>query len=186
MLRKNPSNHFPQVSEKAFIDPTAIICGNVIINDYVYVGPYAVIRADELDDNGEMEPIIIGSHSNIQDGVVIHSKSGAKVQIGSATSIAHRAIIHGPCEIADRVFVGFNSVLFNCHIGEGSVIRYNAVVDGVTLQPHTYIPSTERVGSDSDLSLYQQVDQQSVQFSEEVASTNVQLVEGYKRLRNEF
>ena len=75
MLRKNPSGLSPQVSEKAFIDPTAIICGHVIIEDNVFVGPYAVIRADEVDADGKMEPIIIQRDSNIQDGVVIHSKS---------------------------------------------------------------------------------------------------------------
>jgi carbonic anhydrase/acetyltransferase-like protein (isoleucine patch superfamily) len=75
MLRKNPSGHLPQVSPLAYIDPTAIICGRVIVEDFVYVGPYAVIRADELNAAGDMEPIVIGSHSNIQDGVVIHSKS---------------------------------------------------------------------------------------------------------------
>jgi carbonic anhydrase/acetyltransferase-like protein (isoleucine patch superfamily) len=186
MLRKNPSGHQPQVSPKAYIDPTAIICGHVIIHDYVYVGPYAVIRADELNDDGDMEPVIIHSHSNIQDGVVIHSKSGAPVTIGSGSSIAHRAIVHGPCKIEDRVFIGFNSVLFNCHIQEGCVIRYNAVVDGVTLPEKTYIPSTERVGPDSVLEIYPVVDPASIQFSEEVASTNVKLVEGYKSLRNEF
>lgn len=42
MLRKNPSGHTPVVSTKAYIDPTAVICGRVIIHDYVYVGPYAV------------------------------------------------------------------------------------------------------------------------------------------------
>lgn len=91
MLRKNPSGHSPQVSVKAFIDPTAVICEHVIIHDYVYVGPYAVIRADELNEHGDMEPVTIHSHSNIQDGVVIHSKGGAAVTIGSHTSIAHRA-----------------------------------------------------------------------------------------------
>ncbi|QDY44358.1 carbonate dehydratase [Candidatus Pantoea soli] len=186
MLRKNPTGHSPQVSTKAFIDPTAVICGRVIIEDYVYVGPYAVIRADEINEQGEMEPIIIGSHSNIQDGVVIHSKSGAAVTIGSGSSIAHRAIVHGPCKVDDRVFIGFNSVLFNCHIQSGCVIRYNAVVDGVTLPENTYIPSTERVGPDSDLAAFDRVDPASLQFSEEVATTNVQLVEGYQHLRNEF
>ena len=78
MLRKNPSGHLPQVSPLAYIDPTAIICGRVIVEDFVYVGPYAVIRADELNAAGDMEPIVIGSHSNIQDGVVIHSKSGRR------------------------------------------------------------------------------------------------------------
>ncbi|APC13351.1 MULTISPECIES: carbonate dehydratase [Providencia] len=186
MLRKNPSGHSPVVSEKAYIDPTAIICGKVIIEDYVYVGPYAVIRADELNENADMSPIVIGSHSNIQDGVVIHSKSGAGVQIGSHTSIAHRAIVHGPCEIAERVFIGFNSVLFNCKIGKNSVIRYNAVVDGLTLPDGLYIPSCIHVNAYSDLSAFNQVDHASLQFSEEVATTNIQLVEGYRRLRNEF
>ncbi len=52
MLRKNPSGHSPVISEKAYIDPTAIICGKVIVEDYVYIGPYAVIRADELNEEG--------------------------------------------------------------------------------------------------------------------------------------
>lgn len=186
MLRKNPSGYLPQVSPLAYIDPTAILCGRVIVEDFVYVGPYAVIRADELNARGDMEPIVIGSHSNIQDGVVIHSKSGAAVTIGRYSSIAHRAIVHGPCRIDDRVFIGFNSVLFNCHIQSGCVVRYNAVVDGVTLPENRYIPSTERVGPDSDLSRYRQVDRGALQFSEEVAATNVELVRGYQALRNEF
>jgi carbonic anhydrase/acetyltransferase-like protein (isoleucine patch superfamily) len=57
MLRKNPSGHMQIVSQSAFIDPTAIICGKVIIEDNVFIGPYAVIRADEVDETGEMEPI---------------------------------------------------------------------------------------------------------------------------------
>ncbi len=67
-----------------------------------------------------------------------------------------------------------------------STKAYNAVVDGVTLPENTYIPSTERVGPDSDLKSYSKVDPASLQFSEEVASTNVKLVEGYQLLRNEF
>jgi len=74
MIRKNPSGHLPQIHQSAYIDQTAIICGKVIIHANVFVGPYAVIRADE---NGDMEPIVIGANSNIQDGVVIHSKAGA-------------------------------------------------------------------------------------------------------------
>lgn len=59
MLRKNPSGHTPVVSTKAYIDPTAVICGRVIIHDYVYVGPYAVIRADELNADGDMDSLSI-------------------------------------------------------------------------------------------------------------------------------
>ena len=49
MLRKNPTGYYPLVSEQAFIDATAIVCGYVIIEDNVFVGPYAVIRADEVN-----------------------------------------------------------------------------------------------------------------------------------------
>ena len=79
--------------------------GGGAIAHVVVVGPYGVIRAEEVDDQGDMEPIIIGANSNIQDGVVIHSKSGAPVTIGEFSSIAHRSIVHGPCVVGDRVFV---------------------------------------------------------------------------------
>ncbi|HCF2943095.1 TPA: carbonate dehydratase, partial [Pseudomonas aeruginosa] len=95
MIRKNPSGDLPVIDESAYVDKTAIICGKVIIQANVFVGPYAVIRADEVDADGGMQPIVIGANSNIQDGVVIHSKSGAAVTIGEHSSIAHRSIVHG-------------------------------------------------------------------------------------------
>lgn len=70
MLRPNPRGDYPIVAETAFVDPTAILCGHVIVEDDVFIGPYAVIRADEADENGTVEPIRIGKGSNIQDGVV--------------------------------------------------------------------------------------------------------------------
>lgn len=170
----------------AYIDKTAIICGKVIIKENVFVGPYAVIRADEVDASGDMEPIVIGANSNIQDGVVIHSKSGAAVTIGEYTSIAHRSIVHGPCEVGNRVFIGFNSVLFNCHIGDGAVVRHNSVVDGCDLPPEFYVPSTTRINQQSDLDHIPRVSVDAAEFSEDVAHTNIDLVKGYKALSNEF
>lgn len=186
MLRSNPSGHFPVVHESSYVDKTAILCGRIIVHENVFIGPYAVIRADEVNENGELEPIIIGAHSNIQDGVVIHSKSGAQVTIGERTSIAHRAIVHGPCKIGNGCFIGFNSVLFNCTIGDGVVVRYNAVVDGCTLPDEFYVPSTERIGKNTDLTKFPRVSTSASEFSEDVARTNNELVQGYKRLHNEF
>ncbi|MBC2730105.1 carbonate dehydratase [Thiobacillus sp.] len=186
MIRKNPSGHLPVVHDTAFVDPTAILCGKVIVEENVFIGPYAVIRADEVDDNGEMEPIIIGAHSNIQDGVVIHCKAGGGVTIGRSTSIAHRSIVHGPCTVGDNVFVGFNSVLFNCIVSDGSVVRHNSVVEGCTVPPGFYIPSTANIHSDADLATIERVSPQAADFSESVAQANHELVKGYKRIRNEF
>ena len=186
MIRKNPSGDLPVIHESAFVDPTAIICGKVVIHENVFIGPYAVIRADEVTLDGEMEPIIIGANSNIQDGVVIHSKSGAAVTIGEHSSIAHRSIVHGPCKVGDRVFVGFNSVLFNCEVGAGSVVRHNSVVEGCKVPPGFHIPSTTNIHSDAELATIHPVPVDIAAFSEDVARTNVDLVKGYKRLANEF
>jgi carbonic anhydrase/acetyltransferase-like protein (isoleucine patch superfamily) len=186
MIRKNPSGHMPVVHDTAFVDPTAILCGKVIVEENVFIGPYAVIRADEVDEQGEMEPIIIGANSNIQDGVVIHCKAGGGVKIGKGTSIAHRSIVHGPCTVGDNVFIGFNSVLFNCTVEDGSVVRHNSVVEGCTVPAGFYIPSTSNIHSDSELANIQPVTDDQATFSESVAQANHELVKGYKRIRNEF
>lgn len=186
MLRKNPSGYLPVIDESAYVDQTAIICGKVIVQANVFIGPYAVIRADETNENGEMEPIVIGANSNIQDGVVIHSKAGAAVIIGESSSIAHRSIIHGPCSIGHHVFVGFNSVLFNCKIGNHSAIRHNAVVDGRDLPDHFYVPAMSYINPQTDLALYPPIDISISEFSESVVTTNIELVKGYKALHNEF
>lgn len=186
MIRKNPSGDLPVIHESAYVDKTAIICGKVIIGENVFVGPYAVIRADEVDKHGKMEPIIIGAHSNIQDGVVIHSKAGGEVKIGEHTSIAHRSIIHGPCVVGDNVFIGFNSVLFNCSVGSRSVVRHNSVVEGCDIPEGFYIPSTTNIHSASDLCRIEQVPPHAADFSEAVARANHELVKGYKKLQNEF
>ena len=186
MIRKNPSGHLPQIHESAYVDQTAILCGKVIVHENVFIGPYAVIRADEVNAAGDMEPIAIGAHSNIQDGVVIHSKSGAAVVIGQNTSIAHRSIVHGPCTVGNNVFIGFNSVLFNCSVGDGCVVRHNAVVDGCDLPAGFHVPSTERIGPNTDLDRIPRVTAKASEFSEDVARTNNELVQGYKRLQNEF
>lgn len=186
MIRKNPSGDLPVVAESAFVDPTAIICGKVVVGENVFIGPYAVIRADEVDADGGMEPIIIGDNSNIQDGVVIHSKSGARVEVGAHTSIAHRSIVHGPCKVGGHVFIGFNSVLFNCEVGEGSVVRHNSVVEGVVVPANFHIPSTSNIRKESDLANIKPVRADASSFSEDVAQTNVRLVQGYKKIQNEL
>jgi carbonic anhydrase/acetyltransferase-like protein (isoleucine patch superfamily) len=186
MIRRNPNGDIPQVHEAAFVDPTAILCGKVVVGENVFIGPYAVIRADEVNADGDMEPIVIGANSNIQDGVVIHCKAGGGVTIGQGTSIAHRSIVHGPCNVGDNVFVGFNSVLFNCSVGDGSVIRHNSVVEGCNVPPGFYIPSTVNIHSDDELAKIERVTPDVTGFSESVAQANNELVKGYKRIRNEF
>ncbi|HVC50352.1 MAG TPA: carbonate dehydratase [Burkholderiales bacterium] len=186
MIRKNPSGDIPVIHESAYVDQTAILCGKILVGPNVFIGPYAVIRADEVDAEGKMETIMIGANSNIQDGVVIHSKSGAMVRIGEHTSIAHRSIVHGPCIIGNNVFIGFNTVLYDCTVHDGCVVRHNSVLDGCNLPSGFYVPSTTHVNRTTDLSAIPKVSAAATEFSESVAQTNLELVKGYKRLQNEF
>lgn len=186
MLRKNPRGDYPVVHETAFVDPTAVLCGLVQVGPDVFIGPYAVIRADEVDEHGYMDPIIIGGSSNIQDGVVIHSKDGAPVVIGENTSIAHRSIVHGPCKVGSSVFIGFNSVLFNCEVGNRAVVRHNCVVDGHNIPENFYLPSATVVTQETDLSALNTVPQSAKEFSESVMHTNVSLAQAYRRIQNAF
>jgi carbonic anhydrase/acetyltransferase-like protein (isoleucine patch superfamily) len=186
MIRKNPNGDLPVIHPDAYVDQTAIICGKVIIESGVFIGPYAVIRADEVDETGDMEPIIIGKNTNVQDGVVIHSKSGAAVKIGERSSIAHRSIVHGPCEIGDEVFIGFNAVLYDCKIGDKSVVRHNACVEDCEIPEGFHVPSLTNVLSNEDVQKVPKITPDLSSFSESVVAANRDLVKGYKILSNEF
>ena len=176
----------PIVHDSSFVSPTAILCVRVIVNENVFIAPYAVIQADEVDENGHMEPILIGASSNIQDGVVIHSKSGAAVIIGERTSIAHCASVHGPCTVGVGVFIDFNTVLFECDAGKGCVVDHNSVVDDCDLPAGCYVPSTPRIGHHTDLATIPKVTADASEFSEDVARTNNWLVQEYKSIGGEF
>ena len=115
-----------------------------------------------------------------------HPCNAVAVTIGEFTSIAHRSIVHGPCTVGDRVFIGFNSVLFNCVVGNRCVVRHNSVVDGRNLPDAFYVASTTRMGPETDLSRFPMVSVCASEFSEDVARTKVDLVRGYKALQNEF
>ncbi|AIL33183.1 LbetaH domain-containing protein [Basilea psittacipulmonis] len=186
MLRKNPRGDFPQVHETAFVDPTAILCGKIEVGPGVFIGPYAVIRADEVNEEGQMDPIIIGAYSNIQDGVVIHSKDGAAVEIGENTSIAHRSIVHGPCKVGSNVFIGFNTVLYNCVVADGAVVRHNCVVDGHDIPEKFYLPSATVVTRATHLEDLNIVPTSVREFSESVMTTNVSLASAYLKIQNTF
>ncbi|MBW1800190.1 MAG: carbonate dehydratase, partial [Deltaproteobacteria bacterium] len=83
-IRPNPAGDWPNIDSASFVDPSAQIMGNVHIGPKVYVGPQAVIRADEVDGNGKVHPLVIKEESLIQDGVIIHARSGTSMTIGPA------------------------------------------------------------------------------------------------------
>ena len=99
---KNPQGDHPQIDNTAYIDSTAVIIGRVKIGKNVFVGPGAVIRADESESS-----ITVEDNCNVQDRVIIHALENSSVLIEKNTSLAHGCIIHGPCKIGEDCFVDF-------------------------------------------------------------------------------
>ncbi len=111
----------------------AKIIGNVKIGENSSVWYNAVVR-------GDIEPIRIGSYSNIQDNCVVHTSKGYKVVVGDYVSVGHAAILHG-CKIKDNVIIGMNSTILNGSIiNENSIVGAGAVVtEEKEFPPHSLI-----------------------------------------------
>jgi carbonic anhydrase/acetyltransferase-like protein (isoleucine patch superfamily) len=118
-----------------------------------------------------VEAIVIESEVNIQDGVIIHALGGSPVHIGSGVSLAHGAVIHGPCHVENNCFVGFKSVVFKARIGDGVVIQHQALVEGVEIPDRMHVPSMAGVLTDADVQALKPV------TAEKVRKTNVFLAE---------
>lgn len=177
MQLPNPNGQFPEISDKAWIFETALIIGNVTIEENVFVGPNAVIRADEPGSS-----IVIRSGCNVQDNVVVHSLSNSEVRIGNNTSLAHGCIVHGPCEIGESCFVGFGAVVFDCGIGKETLILHRSIVRGVKILPHKVVPDGAIITSQETASILEDITADLVKFKKSVVRANIDLAEGYKCL----
>ena len=104
-----------------WIAPNAQVIGDVQIGDDVGIWFGAVLRGDN-------DPIVIGSGSNIQDGVMVHTDPGKGVTIGEGCTIGHHAIIHG-CMIGNNSLVGMGATVLNgARIGDNCLVGANALV----------------------------------------------------------
>jgi carbonic anhydrase/acetyltransferase-like protein (isoleucine patch superfamily) len=182
-LRKNPVGDMSQVDPSAYVDPTAVVIGPVVIGENCYIGPNAVVRADEVAaDTGKVAPVIIGDGVNLQDGVIIHALAGCEVVIGSHSSLAHGCIVHGPCVLEEGCFVGFNAVVFKATVGKGSMVKHGAIVEGIDIPAGKVVPTGTVIAKPEDLNLLVDINHDQQEFMEEVAHTNVELAEGYKKI----
>jgi carbonic anhydrase/acetyltransferase-like protein (isoleucine patch superfamily) len=109
----------------------------------VTIAPQASLRADEGS------PFYIGKGSNLQDGVTLHGLLDKRIDvggemfsihIGSHCSLAHGALVHGPCSIGKKTFIGFNAIVHNARVGRNCFIHHRALVEGVVLPDYTYVP----------------------------------------------
>lgn len=111
----------PKIADNCFIADSAKIIGDVSILDQASIWFNVVLR-------GDIDKIIIGENTNIQDGTVIHCHKGFPTTIGRNVSVGHNSIIHG-CTIEDNCLIGMGSIIMSgAYIGKNSIIAAGTMI----------------------------------------------------------
>lgn len=125
---------WPQIAASAYVDPSSVIIGDVMIGEDASVWPMVVVR-------GDVNFIRIGARTNIQDGSVLHvMKDEYPLILGDDITVGHSVTLHG-CTIESRCLIGMRATLLN-----GVVVGENSIVAaGTLLTERTAIPGRSLV-----------------------------------------
>ncbi len=123
----------PRLGQGVFIAPGAWVIGEVEVGDSSSVWFGSVLR-------GDINRVIIGHHTNIQDVSVCHVADDWECRVGHYVTVGHRAILHG-CTVGDEVLVGMGAVLMNgVVIGEQSIVGAGALLtEGLQVPPGSLV-----------------------------------------------
>lgn len=88
-----------------WVAPGAVLIGRVVLKKNASVWFGAVLRGDN-------DPIVVGENSNVQDGSVLHTDTGAPLTIGRNVTIGHQVMLHG-CTIGDNALIGIKATVLN-------------------------------------------------------------------------
>ena len=128
--------HTPRIHETAYIDPTALVIGQVEMGADSSIWPMSVVR-------GDINTITIGERTNIQDGSILHvshdgeySPGGASMIIGNDVTVGHSVVLHA-CTLMDCCLIGIGSVILDhavvhkhAMVGAGSLVTNGKELEG--------------------------------------------------------
>ena len=121
-------NFSPEIHPSAFIAGSADIIGRVKIHENASVWYNSTLR-------GDINEIVVGPRSNIQDNVVIHLSDDFGCYVGELVTVGHSAILHA-CTVKDEALIGMGAIILDgAVIGERSIIGAGALVTGGTIIP---------------------------------------------------
>jgi len=112
----------PEIDESAFIAETAVVIGKVKINSDSNIWFNAVLR-------GDVNGIVIGKNTNIQDLTMVHVDRDFPTTIGDNVTIGHSAIIHGST-IGNNCLIGMGAIIL-----DGAIIKENVIIGAGALIP---------------------------------------------------
>jgi len=118
----------PVVDPTAYVHPSAVLIGDVIVGPDCYVGPCASLR-------GDFGRLILERGSNVQDTCVMHGFPGTDTVVEEDGHIGHGAVLHG-CRIGKNALIGMNAVIMDgVIIGESSIVAASAFVKAGMIIP---------------------------------------------------
>jgi carbonic anhydrase/acetyltransferase-like protein (isoleucine patch superfamily) len=123
----------PQADKALFVAWNAEVAGSVSLGEESSVWFSATLR-------GDIEPIIVGRGSNVQDGATLHVDFGLPCMVGERVTIGHRAILHG-CTVGDDCLIGMGAVVLSgAVIGKESIVGASALItEGKSFPPRSLI-----------------------------------------------
>lgn len=161
----------PVVHPSAYVHPSAVLIGDVIVGARAYVGPCACLR-------GDFGRIVVEEGANIQDTCMLHGFPGKDTVVGAEVTVGHGAVLHG-CVVRRGALIGMNSVINdNAEVGEDAVVAALAFVKAEDRIPARSLAagiparvlrelSAQEIGWKRDnMRLYQQLAVRSMQTSQ--------------------
>jgi gamma-carbonic anhydrase len=123
----------PAIHSSAWVVPGATVIGDVILEEESSVWYGAVLR-------GDINRIIIGPRSNIQDNAVVHVDTNYPTTIGELVTVGHTGIVHA-CKIDNEVLIGMGAIILDdVEVGARSIIGANALVTiGTKIPPGSLV-----------------------------------------------
>jgi phenylacetic acid degradation protein len=156
----------PVVHPSAFVHPSAILIGDVIVGARAYIGPAACLR-------GDFGRIVVEEGANIQDTCMLHGFPGKDTVVGAGATVGHGAVLHG-CVVGRGALIGMNCVVNdNAEVGEDAVVAALAfvkaearvparsLVAGIPARVLRQVSEQELRWKDDNMRLYQQLAERS-------------------------
>ena len=128
----------PSVHPGAFVAPTAVLIGDVTVEDGASVWFGAVLR-------GDFNRIVVGDGSSVQDNSVIHTNESLPTSIGQNVTVGHLSLLEG-CEIEDGALIGMGSIVLNrARVGRRAMLAAgSAVREGQEIPPEVLAAGCRR------------------------------------------
>jgi carbonic anhydrase/acetyltransferase-like protein (isoleucine patch superfamily) len=111
----------PLLGKRVYIAPGAVVIGDVTLGGHSSVWYNAVLR-------GDINRIVVGHHSNVQDNAVLHLADESPCLVGNYVTIGHSAVVHA-CMVGNEVLIGMGAIILDgAVIGEQSIIGAGSLV----------------------------------------------------------